>query len=60
MPTRRALLAAGAAALAMGSATAFTPDRRVLHVHPGDSVQAAVDAVPGPGWTIVVHPGTYR
>ncbi len=60
MPTRRALLAAGAAALAMGSATAFTRDRRVLHVRPGDSVQAAVDAVPGRGWTIVVHPGTYR
>ncbi len=60
MPTRRALLAAGAAALAMGSATAFTRDRRTLHVRPGDSVQAAVDAVPGPGWTIVVHPGTYR
>ncbi|MFC5636689.1 pectinesterase family protein [Streptomyces bullii] len=34
--------------------------RRVLHVRPGDSVQAAVDAVDGPGWTIVVHPGTYR
>lgn len=34
--------------------------RRVLHVRPGDSVQAAVDAVVGSGWTIVVHPGTYR
>ncbi|MGW7543289.1 pectinesterase family protein [Streptomyces sp. NPDC054770] len=44
----------------MGSATAFTRDHRTLHVRPGDSVQAAVDAVPGPGWTIVVHPGTYR
>ncbi|WP_189261115.1 pectinesterase family protein [Streptomyces fuscichromogenes] len=44
----------------MGSATGFTRDRRVLHVRPGDSVQAAVDAVAGPGWTIVVHPGTYR
>ncbi|MFG3290315.1 pectin esterase [Streptomyces sp. NPDC048179] len=62
MPTRRTLLAAaaGGAALAMGSATGFTRDRRVLHVRPGDSVQAAVDAVAGPGWTIVVHPGTYR
>ncbi|MFK0109676.1 pectinesterase family protein [Streptomyces sp. NPDC091217] len=59
MPTRRALLAAGAAA-AMGSVTAFGRDRRVLHVRPGDSVQAAVDAVSGPGRTIVVHPGTYR
>ncbi|MEU2425812.1 pectinesterase family protein [Streptomyces sp. NPDC007851] len=44
----------------MGSATGFTRDRRVLHVRPGDSVQAAVDAVPGPGWTVLVHPGTYR
>ncbi|MEU1161746.1 pectinesterase family protein [Streptomyces sp. NPDC005921] len=44
----------------MGSATGFTRDRRVLHVRPGDSVQAAVDAVAGSGWTIVVHPGTYR
>ncbi|MFF6991832.1 pectinesterase family protein [Streptomyces sp. NPDC010273] len=34
--------------------------RRVLHVRPGGSVQAAVDAVQGVGWTIVVHPGTYR
>lgn len=59
MPTRRALLAAGAA-VAMGPVTAFGRDRRVLHVRPGDSVQAAVDAVSGPGWTIVVHPGTYR
>ncbi|MES5822728.1 pectinesterase family protein [Streptomyces sp. RG80] len=48
------LVVAGAApALASGG-------RRVLHVRPGDSVQAAVDAVTGPGWTIVVHPGTYR
>ncbi|KPI07038.1 Pectinesterase [Actinobacteria bacterium OK074] len=36
------------------------PTRPVLHVHPGGSVQAAVDAVEGPGRTIVVHPGTYR
>ncbi|MFF7390165.1 pectinesterase family protein [Streptomyces scabiei] len=48
------LVASGAApALAHGG-------RRVLHVRPGGSVQAAVDAVTGPGWTIVVHPGTYR
>jgi pectinesterase len=49
--------------VAVGTATAFADerhDRRVLHVRPGDSVQAAVDAVDGPGWTIVVHPGTYR
>ncbi|MFE7650381.1 pectinesterase family protein [Streptomyces phaeoluteigriseus] len=51
------LAATGSAALAAGPGTG---GRRVLHVRPGDSVQAAVDAVPGPGWTIVVHPGTYR
>ncbi|MER5524428.1 pectinesterase family protein [Streptomyces sp. NPDC002677] len=57
--SRRTLLAT---AIAVGSSSAFAPDhdRRVLHVHPGDSVQAAVDAVSGPGRTIVVHPGTYR
>lgn len=33
---------------------------RTLQVRPGGSVQAAVDAVTGPGWTIVVHPGIYR
>ncbi|MGV9878784.1 pectinesterase family protein [Streptomyces sp. NPDC003006] len=39
---------------------------RTLYVHPrpgtGDftRVQAAVDAVGGPGWTVVVAPGTYR
>ncbi|MFF7951985.1 pectinesterase family protein [Streptomyces griseorubiginosus] len=59
---RRTLLAAG---LGLAAATGPTPahateGHRVLHVHPGDSVQAAVDAVTGPGWTIVVHPGTYR
>ncbi|MCF1599059.1 pectinesterase family protein [Streptomyces muensis] len=66
---RRTLLAgmAGAAgglaaeSLIGGAATpAFASGRRVRHVRPGDSVQAAVDAVDGPGWTIVVHPGTYR
>ncbi|MFI5675873.1 pectinesterase family protein [Streptomyces cellulosae] len=61
------LVATGAGAgpaLATGSSPATGPapatGRRVLHVRPGDSVQAAVDAVTGPGWTIVVHPGTYR
>ncbi|MFF7165451.1 pectinesterase family protein [Streptomyces sp. NPDC008086] len=63
---RRRTLLAGVTAglLAAGSrpALAGTPHtgRRVLHVRPGDSVQAAVDAVDGPGRTIVVHPGTYR
>jgi pectinesterase len=59
---RRTLLAAGAGLFAAGAATpaAATGARRVLHVRPGGSVQAAVDAVDGPGWTIVVHPGTYR
>ncbi|MEU6986578.1 pectinesterase family protein [Streptomyces sp. NPDC046324] len=38
---------------------------RTLYVHPhglGDhiTVQAAVDAADGPGWTLVVAPGTYR
>jgi pectinesterase len=59
---RRTLLAAGAGLFAAGAATpaSATGARRVLHVRPGGSVQAAVDAVDGPGWTIVVHPGTYR
>ncbi|MGN9762744.1 pectinesterase family protein [Streptomyces sp. SD31] len=58
---RRALLAAGVGLVAAGGTPAFaTGSRRVLHVRPGDSVQAAVDAVDGPGRTIVVHPGTYR
>ncbi|WP_369257519.1 pectinesterase family protein [Streptomyces sp. R35] len=65
---RRAFLTAAAAGTAgaltaFGTAPAFAHDhgdRRVLHVRPGDSVQAAVDTVDGPGWTIVVHPGTYR
>lgn len=57
---RRTFMAAGAG-LALAAATPAHADaRRVLHVRPGDSVQAAVDAVTGPGWTIVVHPGTYR
>ncbi|MET9971622.1 pectinesterase family protein [Streptomyces sp. NPDC006356] len=63
---RRTLLAGVAGGLAAGGlitggvTPAFASGRRVLHVRPGDSVQAAVDAVDGPGWTIVVHPGTYR
>jgi pectinesterase len=70
---RRTLLtgiAGGLAAVGAGTAPALAAPaaalsapasgRRVLHVRPGDSVQAAVDAVSGPGWTIVMHPGTYR
>ncbi|MBA4859880.1 pectin esterase [Streptomyces sp. PSKA54] len=62
---RRTLLAAAGAALAAATtapahAYGGGSGRRTLHVRPGDSVQAAVDAVPGPGWTIAVHPGTYR
>ncbi|WP_405976636.1 pectinesterase family protein [Streptomyces sp. NBC_00988] len=52
-------LAGGLVAAGAGPAVALDR-RRVLHVRPGDSVQAAVDAVEGSGWTIVVHPGTYR
>ncbi|MFD3531171.1 pectinesterase family protein [Streptomyces sp. NPDC058664] len=38
---------------------------RTLYVHPGGlgdhtSVQAAVTAADGPGWTLVIAPGTYR
>ncbi|MFE7272730.1 pectinesterase family protein [Streptomyces sp. NPDC057623] len=58
---RRTLLAGAAGSLIAGGVTpAFASGRRVLHVRPGDSVQAAVNAVDGPGRTIVVHPGTYR
>ncbi|SED18911.1 pectinesterase [Streptomyces sp. 3213] len=63
MTLRRRTLLTGIAGglVAAGSAPAVALDRRrVLHVRPGDSVQAAVDAVEGSGWTIVVHPGTYR
>ncbi|MGI5453773.1 pectinesterase family protein [Streptomyces sp. CA-249302] len=63
MPTRRTLLAGltgGLLAAGAGPALAAAPARRVLHVHPGDSLQSAVDTVDGPGRTIVVHPGTYR
>ncbi|MGW2519537.1 pectinesterase family protein [Streptomyces sp. NPDC001617] len=58
---RRTLLAGLAGGLlAAGTTPAFANTRGVRHVRPGDSVQAAVDAVDGPGRTIVVHPGTYR
>ncbi|KOU55315.1 pectin esterase [Streptomyces sp. MMG1533] len=58
---RRTLLTGIAGGLvAAGAGPARAVGRRVLHVRPGDSVQAAVDAVTGPAWTIVVHPGTYR
>ena len=59
---RRTLLTGITAGLvAAGTAPAVaSAGRCVLHVRPGASVQAAVDAVDGPGWTVVVHPGTYR
>jgi pectinesterase len=57
---RRTFLGAGAGLVVAAATPAHAKGRRVLHVRPGDSVQAAVDAVTGPGWTIVVHPGTYR
>ncbi|WP_458243024.1 pectinesterase family protein [Streptomyces sp. MAI_2237] len=58
---RRALLTGIAAGLVTaGTTPVFAGGHRTLHVRPGDSVQAAVDAVDGPGGTIVVHPGTYR
>ncbi|WP_443053444.1 pectinesterase family protein [Streptomyces sp. NBC_00285] len=61
MLRRRTLLTGIAGGLtAAASAPVFASGRHVLHVHPGDSVQAAVDAVTGPGRTVVVHPGTYR
>ncbi|MEV2250240.1 pectinesterase family protein [Streptomyces sp. NPDC050147] len=71
--SRRALLTAGAgagAALALGRtpfahAAERRPTRRTLYVDPaggGDhtTVQAAVNAAFGPGWTLVLAPGTYR
>ncbi|MEV8601238.1 pectinesterase family protein [Streptomyces griseoviridis] len=61
MLSRRALLAGAAAtAPALLGAAPAAAERRVLHVRPGDSVQSAVDAVTGPGRTIVVHPGVHR
>lgn len=71
--SRRTLLTAGAgagAALTLGHtasarAAAPRPARRTLYVDPtghGDhtTVQAAVHAAAGPGWTLVLAPGTYR
>ncbi|MFI6566501.1 pectinesterase family protein [Streptomyces sp. NPDC050534] len=58
---RRTVLAGLTAGLtAFGTGPASAGARHVLHVRPGDSVQAAVDAADAPGATIVVHPGTYR
>ncbi|MET7480455.1 pectinesterase family protein [Streptomyces sp. NPDC005648] len=57
---RRTLLAGITGGLLTAAGPALAAGRRVLHVRPGESVQAAVDRVDGPGWTIVVHPGTYR
>ncbi|MGW7070183.1 pectinesterase family protein [Streptomyces sp. NPDC054855] len=70
---RRTLLTAGAgagAALTLGGtrparADERRPARRTLYVDPaggGDhtTVQAAVDAASGPGWTLVLAAGTYR
>ncbi|WP_416967395.1 pectinesterase family protein [Streptomyces sp. 4F14] len=58
---RRAFLMGGTAvAITTAVPATAVAARRVAHVRPGDSVQAAVDRVTGPGWTIVVHPGTYR
>lgn len=66
MPTRRVhhLAAATAAATALTTAlatlTAVTPAHAigVRTVHPGESIQQAVDAS-GPGDTVLVLPGTY-
>ncbi|MEU3335802.1 pectinesterase family protein [Streptomyces sp. NPDC002144] len=58
---RRTLLAGITGGLLTAAAgSALAAGRSILHVRPGESVQAAVDRVDGPGWTIVVHPGTYR
>jgi pectin methylesterase-like acyl-CoA thioesterase/lysophospholipase L1-like esterase len=68
MLTRRSVLAAAAATAAAtavgtgaatGTAYAAPRGRHVVHVRPPGSVQAAVDAA-GAGWTVVIHPGTYR
>lgn len=68
--TRRSLLTAGTAAAAAGLVAGVAPlaqarGRRALYVSPGGrgdftSVQAAVNAVAGPGAVIVLGPGVYR
>nr|WSX74818.1 pectinesterase family protein [Streptomyces sp. NBC_00899] len=60
-----AALGLGAAGASPAHARAGRPGRRALYVSPDgrggfSSVQDAVDAVPGPGATIVVAAGTYR
>ncbi|GGQ96640.1 pectinesterase [Streptomyces asoensis] len=58
---RRRTLLAGLTGLASAvTSPAHARSHATLHVRPGDSLQAAVDAVDGPGRTVVVHPGTYR
>ncbi|MFF4571028.1 pectinesterase family protein [Streptomyces sp. NPDC001410] len=60
MPRRTLLAGIAGGLVAMSASPVFASGRRILHVRPGDSVQAAVDAADGPGRTILVHPGTYR
>jgi hypothetical protein len=55
--TPRALIAA--ASVAAAAALAAPAGAAVRHVHPGQSIQAAVDAA-HPGDTITVAPGVYR
>jgi parallel beta-helix repeat protein len=45
--------------LALATAVASTAQAGSVVVHPGQSIQAAIDAA-APGATIVVQPGTYR
>ncbi|WP_373560398.1 pectinesterase family protein [Streptomyces sp. Ag109_G2-15] len=60
MPRRTLLAGIAGGLVAMSASPVVASGRRVLHVRPGDSVQAAVDAVDAPGRTILLHPGTYR